>query len=179
MNHNRLHSAARTIVAIVFGLAVAVAHGAQATDQKDLIKAAFIYNFARFTDWPSDSFAGAGSSVRICYQDDHPLAGALATIDGKQVGRRPVAVVPFSGSAGTPPDCHIVILTASEISTPAPVIRGQLTVGDIRNLAQTDVAVGLIQVGRQVRFQVNTSVIEQADLRMSSKLLRLAVKVVR
>jgi hypothetical protein len=179
MSRSRLPSLSRAIAAIAVASGFTIGQGAQAADQKSLIKAVFIYNFARFTDWPADSFAGPGSGIRVCHAEGHPLAAALATIDGKEVGSRAIAVVPFPPTTRPPADCHIAVLTASDMRGPTPVEHGSLTVGDINDFSETGVAIGLIQVGRQVRFRINTTVIERAELRMSSKLLRLATKVVQ
>lgn len=170
-------SALRQIAAIALAACFVSPPAAAAADQNSLIKAAFIYNFARFTDWPEGSFADARSSVRICHWSDDPLGPALATIDGKQIGPRAIEVVRLDTGAGVPQECHMAVLSAAEIGGAAPAIRGLLTVADLTVLAEADVAVGLIQIGRQIRFQVNMKAIEKADLRMSSRLLRLAAKV--
>lgn len=178
MTMSRVLAALRTIAAVALAACLFASEAvAESGDQKSLIKAAFIFNFARFTEWPEGSFAGARSKVRICYRSDDPLGDALTTIDGKQIGTRAIEVVRLDKDAGMSQGCHIAILPAAEIRGAAPAIRGLLTIADLTDLGQTDVAVGLIQIGRQIRFQVNTSVIAEADLRMSSKLLRLAAKV--
>jgi len=179
MRHFPPLSLPQLVAASLLSLTAAFAQPAGADDQKSLIKAAFIYNFARFTDWPADSFTGARSSVRVCHWRDDPLGRALATIDDKQVGPRAIEVIALDRSAALPANCHIAVLDGPQVDGSAPVMRGLLTVADVRDLSQTGVAVGLVQIGRQVRFQVNTAMIARADLRMSSKLLRLAAKVVQ
>lgn len=179
MDRSCIPSLPRAIALLMLALGLAAGQPAQAADQRGLIKAAFIYNFARFTDWPADSFAEDSASVRVCYWKGDPLGSALATIEGKQVGPHSIEVVDLDGPAEPPPSCHVAVLSASEVAAGRLAVRGLLTIGDIADLGQGGVAVGLIQIGRQIRFQINATAIAGADLRMSSKLLRLAAKVVQ
>lgn len=144
--------------------------------RQDEIKAAFIFNFARFTEWPADSFVSNTSPMNICFPERHPLADPLAGIDGEHVGHRAIRLVPGGQSGGAIGTCHIVLVSESGTTLPR---NGILTVGDMPGFAEAGGAVELIQIGRQVRFQINESSVRGANLRMSSKLLRLATRVLK
>lgn len=150
-------------------------HG-QASERQDNIKAAFIFNFARFTEWPADGDAGAGDPMVVCRRDDHPLAAALRTIDGEMIGEREIDVVGLPTVGGDIGRCHILLLAAGEA---VPRARGLLTVSEAPGFVDRDGAIELVQVGRQVRFQINETNLRRAGLRVSSRLLRLAIRVVK
>ncbi|MEM7237404.1 MAG: YfiR family protein [Pseudomonadota bacterium] len=147
-----------------------------ASEREDNIKAAFIFNFARFTEWPAGSFREASSRIRICFRSDHPLANALDDLNGKAIGDRKIETVAFQFSAQPVERCHIAMVLPGENKVPR---KGLLTIGDTPDFAELGGVVGLVQVGRQIRFEINEGGIDRAGLRMSSKLLRLALKVIR
>lgn len=161
------------VAAMTLGADVQPSH---AGSRQNEIKAAFVFNFARFTKWPPDRFEGPSDPIRVCAHEGHTLADALGTIDGKKVGARAIAVAtyPAGGPLGT--GCHIALLPLGPVSIPQ---RGMLTVGETPDFIERGGAVGLLQVGRQVRFQINQTSIREAELEMSSKLLRLATRVVK
>lgn len=152
---------------------------ARPSDSTEAIKAAFIYNFARFTEWPADSFAETDSYLRVCYPRGDSMAHALESIDGKSVGTRNIAIIEVARDGPFPGSCHIAVVPSGPVPGDRTPVRGQLTVADIGAIGESDAAVSLVQVGRQIRFQVDVTLVELAELRMSSKLLRLAVRVER
>ena len=152
---------------------------ARPSDSTEAIKAAFIYNFARFTEWPAGSFAETDSYLRVCYVRGDSMAQALETIDGKSVGTRSIMIVAVAPDGSFPGSCHINIVPSGGGPSDQIPVRGQLTVADIGAIGDSDAAVSLVQVGRQIRFQVDVTLVELAELRMSSKLLRLAIRVER
>ncbi|MEL6476540.1 MAG: YfiR family protein [Pseudomonadota bacterium] len=148
----------------------------RAGDRQDDIKAAFIFNFARFTTWPNDSFGEHPNEIRVCFHEGHHLTDSLTTIDGKQVGERVIRLVRQPAGASLQQGCNIAVLSHSQPATPA---RGVLTVSDSTGFIENGGSIGLLQVGRQVRFQINQQSIRQAELQMSSKLMRLATRVLK
>lgn len=140
------------------------------------LKAVMIYNFARFAAWPPQRFASAVAPVTLCVAPDSRLAPALGRLDGQPVGSRRLAVR-LTSAAGA--GCHIALLDG-EGATPARISalhqHGVLTVGEGQAFTTVG-AVGLVTVGRQVRFEVNVGAARQAGVSLSSQLLRLAVSV--
>jgi hypothetical protein len=139
------------------------------------VKAAFIYNFARFVDWPARPGAPAG--LALCVVGKDPFGRALDALEGKAVGDRKLQVrrVPEPDSLA---GCDIVFISASEQHRLAAILRAlrsspALTIGDTQGFAQQGVMINFYLEGDRVRFEVNPDSATDAGVRISSKLLRL------
>lgn len=142
-----------------------------------LVKAAFIYNFAKFTDWPQDAFESADSPLRICVLGANTLGSAMSTIVGKTVRARPVVAsqVPTAGAAR---GCHVVFVGKSRRADLPAIIetlaeRPTLLVSDMKNFARLGGTINLYKRKSRLRFQVNIGAASKAGLRLSSKMLKL------
>ena len=144
-----------------------------------LIKAAFLYNFAKFTDWPADAFATPDTPLTICVLGEDPFGAALDAIDGKEIKGRTVAIRRLADATGVDA-CHVIFISASETPRLAAIfqtLRGRpvLTVADIPDFARTGGIINLkTNKEDRIRFDINVGSAQQARLRMSSKLLSLA-----
>ena len=143
------------------------------------VKAAYLYNFAKFVEWPPPDEESARRRFVIAVLGDDPFGRTLEeTLAGKTVGDRSFAVRRVS----TPEQAEgaqIVFVSASEWARLPHVLRvldgaGALTVGDMRQFAERGGMIGFRMEGRKVRFDINPEPVERAGLRMSSQLLRLA-----
>lgn len=161
-------------VRVLLALLVGGANMASAADRQNDIKAAFIFNFARFTTWPADLFDAPHDPIRVCYHEGHHLADALAQIDGKPVGDHAIALIVHGQGEAFGQRCHIALVGPGNAFTP---MRGVLTVSDETDFVEQGGAVGLTQTGRQIRFQINLTSIKRSELQMSSRLMRLAARV--
>ena len=145
------------------------------------VKAAFVYNFARFTDWPDAAFRDAASPLRLCVLGQDPFDGALNTIVGKTVGSRQLTVShPLWASEAR--DCHILFVAATasdRLPEIVALLEGSpvLTIGDTPDAARTGGIIGLENVENRIRFQVNLDAAQQSGLRLSSRILDLATSV--
>lgn len=162
---------------ISFGLAATPAR-AQSEDQ---IKAAFLFNFARYVEWPDSAFESGSAPVRICMAGDDDFASILTqAVGGKSVGDRAVAVVSdvVLADAGT---CHILYVGAGLAvdGVTSSVAGGHVfTVADREGFAASGGIANFIRADNKVRFEINPRAAKQAGLKISSRLLRLA-KVVK
>jgi hypothetical protein len=157
-----------------------VARADQASEYE--LKAAFIYHFARYTEWPEGP-PNKGDAFVIAIFGDDPFGAALDdAVAGKSIGSRPIVVKRVAnledlGAA------HIVFVSASEDARLAQVQRsvaGQhvLLVGETARFAERGGAIGFRSEGAKVRFDINPQAVERAGLKMSSQLLKLA-RIVR
>jgi hypothetical protein len=146
------------------------------------VKAAFLYNFAKFVTWPDDTLA-PGNSIVICVDGKthfgHWLEDTVRgkTIEGHNLEVRRVSTVAEAGS------CHILFVGAGDergwLSRLAALGRaGILTVGESDAAAAAGAIVNFTLEGDKVRFEINTSMADRERLRISSRLLSLA-RVVR
>jgi len=144
-----------------------------------LIKAAFLYNFAKFTEWPAAAFASADSPLTICVLGDDPFGAALDAIDGKEIKGRTVSVRRLADTA-VAEACHVIFISISEetrLTDILDILRGRpvLTVADMPEFARTGGIINLkTNEEERIRFDINIGKAQQAGLRMSSKLLSLA-----
>ncbi len=142
-----------------------------------LIKAAFLYNFAKFAEWPADAFGDSSAPLRVCMIGDDPFGIALDSIVGKKVGQRRVITSRFADAAGTE-QCHVLFVSASEERRLVEILehlryRPVLTVADMPNFARLGGIINLKTVGNKVRFEINTRIAELAGLKLNSRLLDL------
>jgi hypothetical protein len=142
------------------------------------LKGAFLFNFARFTAWPAETFT-ADSTVSACVLGDRDVAEALSrTVKGKQVSGRSVAVTLVESDAPLP-TCHVLYLSgvvdrriAGILSTvrDLPV----LTVSDAEAFAKRGGIIQMFVEGGKMKFRINARSAKRAKLALSSRLLALA-----
>ena len=162
------------LVLVVVGL---LADPAAARDEYE-VKGAFLFNFARYVEWPAGA-PGVDGDLAICVLGDEGAAFSVEkVIAGKQVGGRTVSVHPADGLEDSV-DCRILFVTRGT-ELPWDEITGGLagksvlTVGEDPAFATEGGVVAFTDDGGKVRFDINQSAAKKADLRVSSKLLRLA-----
>ncbi len=143
-----------------------------------LIKAAFLYNFAIFTEWPAQAYADPSAPLRICVLGEGHLGRALSALDGKQIKGRRVATAHLTKAedAGA---CQVLYIDPSEMERLPGILRGLdgrpvLTVTDIPDPGSKSGIINLMIVAKKIRFQIDRNVAEAAGLDLSSKLLALA-----
>jgi len=158
--------------------------GAQANSSSEYqVKAAFLFSFAKFIDWPPGSFASPQSPFSICILGADPFGPAIDdSLRGKTIGDRAV-VVRRAREPGEVRRCQIVFISSSEnrrLSEILSSLQGAsvLIVGDADHFADSGGTIGLMLEENRIRFAINTDAAESAGLKISSKLLALA-KIVR
>jgi hypothetical protein len=162
-----------SLIAMLALAAPAAASAGPGQDRE--LRAAIIYNFARFAVWPPARFADPAAPVVLCVDPSDPLLPALSRLDGQPVGQRRLQV---RATAQFGASCHLAYVAAT--TNPAAVAnlhrQGVLTIGDAPGFSRSG-AIGLVSVGRQIRFEVNTGAAASAGVKLSSQLLRLAMVV--
>jgi YfiR/HmsC-like len=143
------------------------------------VKAAFLYTFAKFVEWPPHAFHNPSAAVAICVLGEDPFGAFLDdAVKGKTVGDRPLAILRMADlPAGN--DCKILFISSSERRRMPAVLAsvataGLLTVGDTAEFATQGGVIGLQLDGERIRLKVNLSAADKAKVRISSRLLSLA-----
>jgi hypothetical protein len=142
------------------------------------IKAAFLFNFARFVEWPSGAPAPPGAPLRIGILGADPFGTALDDIvQGESIQGRPLRIVRSPRLADLR-DCQIIFVSPTEAGRMNEIIadlRGThaLTVGDADAFATEGGMIGFYLEGNKVRFAIDVGAANRAGLRISSQLLRL------
>ena len=138
------------------------------------LKTAIVFNILRFVDFPGPS----RSKIRFCVNASDTNAQSFRAFNGKMAGAREVKVSVL-GSQGYD-QCDVVYLGDASAQAIAQARgEGRLVMGDGRGFVAQGGTVGLVRMGSQVRFEVNLGAADAHDLRISSKLIRLAARVVR
>lgn len=143
------------------------------------VKAAFIYNFSKFVEWPPQAFKTAKDPITICVLGQNPFGNALEeTVSGKMVEGRAFIVRQLSSEPAAT-GCQILFVSSSERNRLHSIlsdikITGVLTVGETETFASEGGVINFKIEAGTVRIQVNVDAAEQAKLRISSRLLSLA-----
>ncbi len=146
------------------------------------VKAAFVYDFAKFVNWPQHAFKNDSSPITICVLGVNPFGDALSQlVSGKSVDGR-AFTVEYPQDASAAGNCRIVFVSSSERDRlPQILVRlgraGALTVGDTDGFAKRGIMINLFLDGDRVRFKINPGAAARAGIGISSKLLSLATIV--
>jgi hypothetical protein len=149
------------------------------TVSENRVKAAYLYNFAKFVEWPAEKFASPAAPFQLCVLDDAVFQAELTRIvQGKTIAGRAVKVVPVE-SANEAGDCHAVFVNSSRYGQVQHIVealsrRGVLTVGETKNFCQKGGIVNFVLQDDRVQFEVNHKAANAAGLRISSRLLSVA-----
>jgi hypothetical protein len=167
---------AAVCVALALGLPAPVTLAQDVSDSN--LKAAYIYRFAHFTEWPASALP-PGGTLTMCVVGDSIVRDALErTVRGLTVANRPVAVV-----FGTPdkplPGCHTLYVSAVSRAQAARLIasvQGEpvLTLSDLEGFNRMGGIAEFFHEAGQLRFSIQPSAVTQSRLQLSSRLLPLA-----
>lgn len=143
------------------------------------IKAAFLFNFAKFVEWPASSFADASAPLRICIFGRDPFGDELSDItrDKTVNGRRLEVDKGIDLQAAR--TCQILFISSSEKGRMKDVLTrlggsSVLTVAESEGFAEQGGMINFVLEKSRVQFEVNRKAAEQAGLKISSKLLSVA-----
>ncbi|MFZ3209422.1 MAG: YfiR family protein [Geobacteraceae bacterium] len=148
------------------------------------VKAAYMYNFTKYVDWPSHLFSSEKAPINVCIIGKNPFGQAIEALTGKVVRNRGIAVRHISRIDDVKEKhCHILFVSGSEKAQMKQILdatgtTGILTVSDIASFARNDGMIGLVIIEGKVRFEINLKSAQHSGLRISSNLLRLATVVV-
>lgn len=168
----------RLLTVIVLGSLLAVrATGEEAEEYH--VKAAFLYNFAKFVEWPAQAFRTPQDPIVVCVLGRNPFGNALDdVIRGKSIAGRAFEFRQVA-DAQAASACQILFVSASEgkrfrslYGSLKPA--GILTVGEEQGFAADGGVINFKLEGGRVRFEINVDAAEHEQLHISSKLLSLA-----
>ncbi len=168
-------------LSLAFLLVAGPVHAEETPPGEYRVKAAFLWNFAKFIQWPTNAFTNDTAPFVIGVLGDDPFGEDLVqTVRDKQINAHPIAVRSFR-TAAEAKGCHILFVSASETGRLEDIfksLRGSpvLTVGDSGQFIKTGGMINFVFEGNKIRFQINDDAAKTADLKISSKLLSLAVR---
>ena len=167
---------------MTFLFALQAYHGARAEDTSEYyIKAAYLYNFAKFMTWPDDTFEGPDSPFILCIVGNSPFGEAIKTLDNKMIGKRKY-VVQSCEDLGQVQKCHILYVSPSEQGHIQTILNKAagiscLTVSDLEDFTQNGGMVRFFLKGKKIQFEINIDNVKRSKLNVSSRLLKIATIV--
>jgi hypothetical protein len=151
----------------------------QAPDREHRVKAVFLFNFAQFVQWPDSAFAGPEDPLVVGILGEDPFDDYLdEVVRGEKVNNRPIVVKRFKRIEDAK-DCQVLFVSDSETPRAAAIFaalksRHVLTVGESDQFFQRGGMVCFATEAGRIRLKINLEAVQEADLTVSSKLLRLA-----
>jgi hypothetical protein len=156
------------------------------------IKAAFLYNFINFVDWPEEKVTDSNELITIGIIGSDPFGQAFEPLKNKQAKDKKVLIKRFvslkesklsSGQVEAIRKCHLLFVCHSEkeqLKEIFNLVQGHsvLIVGDMNGFIESGGIVNFVIDDKKVRFEINNAAAKQAKLNIRSKLLRLAKRVI-
>lgn len=165
------------LLAAVAAFALHAPAQAQGASMEYAVKAAYLYKFAPFVEWPPVAFASAASPFQLCILGQDPFGASLdQAVSGQRVGGHPVAVRRLD-RVDVGSGCHLLYLGASRKQTADEALRAVrgspiLTVAD--GGRDAGAIIRFVVKDNRVRFEIDTVAAAANHVTISSKLLSLA-----
>ena len=165
------------VLAVFFGLA----NGRAATAPENDLKAAFLYNFTKFVEWPTNAFTSTNAPIRFAVFADEEFGARLKLLLNEKKAHGRSFEVQTINNAQEAKNFHIVFVPGAESRRAVPVLeatnkRPVLTIGESDQFLELGGIISLFFAESQLAFEVNPQSAEKAGLEISSHLLRLAKK---
>ncbi len=158
---------------------MAAAKARAGSDVEEKVKAAYLFNIAKFTEWPESKLAASDPTLVIGCFCDAAFASILErTVSGKTAGARQIAVRQVERPADLN-GCDILFVSASRVgSSGALLARSRetnvLSVGETTGFLGRGGMINFYNEQNTVHFEINPKTVERAGLQLSSRLLELA-----
>jgi len=171
-------SARHALVALLFLATLASAAAVLAARDTYRVKAGFLLNFARLTEWPAAAQPAAGEPIVLGVMADETTAQVIgARLANARVGSRHPVALRSVASAADVVGCHIVFVASD--GDDAAILEAAsggaaLSVGESEGFAERGGVINFFSEGEKLRFEINPRAADRAGLKISSRLLRLA-----
>ena len=143
------------------------------------IKAVFLYNFARFVEWPASTLGNAETPFVIGILGDDPFRSVIdQTVAGEKIKGHPIVIQRYK-TVHEIKHCHILYISAREATKLNEILfalknKNVLTVSDMASFTATGGMIRFMTKDNKIRLQINPEAAKAADLNISSKLLNVA-----
>jgi len=171
-------------IAFIF-LCVSAAGQAQNIDSTNeyQLKAVFIYNFSKFIEWPENAFADSSAGFQICVLGDDPFGEVMTALNNRSYLSHPIQIK-YPHNLNEAKKCQILYVNDSGKSAQwrdlvknlgdAPV----LTVSSSDDAMQSGIGIGFVIKEGKIRWAINLNSTHKAQLKVSAKLVEIAVSIV-
>lgn len=147
------------------------------------IKAAFLLNFAKFINWPEDSFPGSSQSFKVCVLGENSFGSALDAIKSRTIGNREIDLC-YIDDVQQAMDCQLLFISGSEknnLQNIFKVLNGHsmIMVSDIPGFAESGGIIEFVTKDNKLAFNINLAKARKQRLGIHSALLNLATEVIQ
>ncbi len=142
-----------------------------------LLKAAFLFNFAKFSEWPAESFPDPQAPFVLCTIGNDPFGPELDHLAGKVIRERHL-VINRVHSNGNLIGCHLLYVSPGELVQMRTILRTLqkapvLTVCDVEGCAEDGLMLNMRMVENRVALDLNFEAVQRTPLKLSSQLIKL------
>jgi hypothetical protein len=167
------------IIALAYAIIFSGSVLAAGSDYK--IKAAYLYQFTKFTQWPDGLFLNSETPIRICVLGRNPFGSSLDNFSSRTSQNRGL-LIEYLPSLQSITSCHVVFISRSEEKRLAQILQliensPVLTVSDMEGFVYRGGIIGFVPKRRKVGIEINVSASRAAGAKLSSKLLEVATLV--
>jgi len=166
---------------IIFACLIACTINAGASSADYKLKAAYIYQFTKFTNWPDASFDNNDSPIVICVLGDNPFDETLDDFPSRSSQNRSLKVKYLITSEKVK-DCHVVFVSQSLENNLNKILltlkkHSVLSVSDIDDFAKRGGIIGFVKKQRRIGIEINVMASKNNGVMLSSKLLEVSTLV--
>jgi len=157
---------------------------AQADDNKEyLVKAAFIYNFIKFIEWPAEKAIAQQSKIDICTLGETPLSNASKVFAAASTPQLALSLVQDNNLHSIPQHCHVLFISESQSDRLPSILEAMkghpvLLVSDMDGFTQAGGMIGFVIDDNKIKIDVNKREITSAGMRVDAQLLEIAHEVI-
>ncbi len=159
------------------------ARAAESEASEAAIQAAYIFNFARFTEWPSTAFPSKSAALNYCQLGKRDaLTSAMGSLGDRPIQGHPLRIVQIDRIEDLK-TCHLLFVAEPDAKRRGAILQAlgsqnTLTISDINGFAREGGMIGLMRVGSRLRFDINRTQTQKVGLRLAADLLSLASAIV-
>ncbi len=169
------------LLLVLVGMLLDVSPAMAESSESSAVIAALTLNFARFTEWPPQTFGTENQPVKLCVIGDNVIQQAFDEIDQKQAGSRTLDIVHLTRIKNVE-QCQLLYLSGNDRSTTIQLLREIkkkpiLTIGEDPHFLQDGGMVLLHLVDGKVNIEIDLSLVKEANLQINSRVLKLATIV--
>lgn len=167
-------------VLLLFTANVGISNAQSPTDVR--VKAAFVFNFAKFIEWPGFSHGASTTPIKIAIVGEDPIKAELESVmRGKSIDAHPIEILKFQ-SLTEIQACHLLFISNSERANLPQILKlirntVVVTVSDMPDFLDQGGQIAFLSQENKIRFEVNIAETERVGVKLSSNLLKLALAV--
>lgn len=164
-----------TLICCLLWMPLPVGGAGPVTGPEYDVKIGFIYNFAKFVEWPQEAYEKSPDALVLCFASDDPSADVFYKLEGKIIRGRKLKVVAYQEGACLAESQILFLATQDKefIQQVLSLAKGHavLTIGEIDGFTQWGGIINFFRENNRLRFKINIDAARQEGLKMSSQLL--------